>query len=93
MCTACGTGKLILRPSPLMIHTEPLKFLERIQGGICGLIQPLYGPFRYFMVLINTSTRWSHMCLLSTQNYVFAKFMVQVIREKANFTEYQMQSI
>jgi hypothetical protein len=30
ICMACVTGKLILRPSPFKIHTEPLKFLERI---------------------------------------------------------------
>jgi hypothetical protein len=27
-CTACGTGKLIVRPSYLIIRVEPLKFLE-----------------------------------------------------------------
>jgi hypothetical protein len=85
MCTACATEKLILRPSPLKIHMKPLKFFKRIQGDICGPIQPLCGPFRYFMILIDTSTRWSHMCLLSTQNHSFAKFMTQVIRLKANF--------
>jgi hypothetical protein len=31
MCTACATGKLIVRPSPLKIKVEPLKFLKRIQ--------------------------------------------------------------
>jgi hypothetical protein len=66
MCTACVTKKLILRPSPIKIKVEPLKFLERIQGDICGPIKPLSGPFRYFMVLIDASTRWSHVCLLST---------------------------
>jgi hypothetical protein len=45
MCIACATGKLIVRPSPLKIKVEPLKFLERIQGDICGPIQPLSGPF------------------------------------------------
>jgi hypothetical protein len=30
MFTACATGKLILRSSPLKIHIEPLKFLERV---------------------------------------------------------------
>jgi hypothetical protein len=54
---ACATGKLILRPLPLKIHTEPLKFLKMIQGDICGPIQPLYGSFRYFMVLIDASNR------------------------------------
>jgi hypothetical protein len=56
ICT-CATGKLIFRPSPLKIHTEPLKFLERIQGDICGPIQPISRSFRYFMVLIDTYTR------------------------------------
>jgi hypothetical protein len=39
VCTSCAMGKLILRPSPLKIHAEPLRFLERIQGDICGPIQ------------------------------------------------------
>jgi hypothetical protein len=88
ICIACATEKLILRPSPFKIHTEPLKFIERIQGDICGPIQPISGPFKYFMVLIDTSTRWSHVCLLSTRNHTFAKIMAQVIRLKANFSEH-----
>jgi hypothetical protein len=63
ICTACATGKLILRPSYLKIQAEPLKFLERIQGDICGPIEPTSGPFRYFMVLIDASTRWSQPCI------------------------------
>src|ERR1044071_3749327 len=78
VCTSCATGKLILRPSHLKIQAEPLQFLERIQGDICGPIQPLTRPFRYFMVLIDASTRWSHVCLLSTRNHAFAKIMRQV---------------
>jgi hypothetical protein len=80
VCTSCAMGKLILRSSPLKIHTEPLRFLDRIQGDIYGSIQPLYDPFRYFMVLIDAYTRWSHVCLLSTHNHAFTKFMTQVIR-------------
>jgi hypothetical protein len=56
-------------------------------------IQLLCGPFRYFMVLINASTRWSHVCLPSTSNHAFAKFMMQVIRLKVNYPEYRIQSI
>jgi hypothetical protein len=85
ICTACATEKLILRPSPLKIHIEPLKFFKRIHGDICGLIQPTSGLFRYFMVLIDASTRWSHVCLLSTQNHAFVKIMAQVIKLKVNF--------
>jgi hypothetical protein len=87
ICTACATGKLILRPSSLKIHTETLKFLERIQGDICGPIKLISGPFSYFMVLIDTYTRWSHLCLLSTRNHAFAKIMMQVITLKASFPE------
>jgi hypothetical protein len=85
--------KLILRPSPLKIHTEPLRFFEYIQGDICGPIQPLCGPFRYFVVLIDASTRWSHVCLLSTRNHAFVKFMMQVISLKVNYPEYRIKSI
>jgi hypothetical protein len=57
VCTACATGKLIVRLSPPKIKTKPLKFLERIQGDICGLIASNSGPFKkYFMVLMNTSS-------------------------------------
>jgi hypothetical protein len=45
------------------------------------------------MVLIDTSTRWSHVCLLSTQNHDFAKFMTQVIRLKVNYPEYRLQYV
>jgi hypothetical protein len=55
MCTTCANEKLILRPSLPKIQVEPLKFLERIQGEICGPIQSLSRLFRYFMVLIDTS--------------------------------------
>jgi hypothetical protein len=75
MCTTCAIEKLILRPSPVKIKVKPLKFLEQIQGDICGSIKSLSGPFIYFMVLIDASTRWSHVCLLSTRNHAFAKVM------------------
>jgi hypothetical protein len=91
VCTSCAMKKLILRHSLLKIHAEPLRFLERIQGDICGLIQPLYGLFRYFIVLIDASTIWSHVYLLSTRNHVFAKFMTQVIRLKVNYPEYRIK--
>jgi hypothetical protein len=93
VCTSCAMGKLILRPSSLKIHIESLRFLKRIQGDISGPIQPLCGPFIHFMVLIDASTRWSHVCLLSTRNHDFAKFMTQVIRLKVNYPEYRIKSI
>ena len=42
-------------------------FLKRIQGDICGSIHPACGPFKYYMVLIDTSTRWSCMFIINSQ--------------------------
>jgi hypothetical protein len=85
--------KLILRPSPLQIYAEPLRFLERIKKDICGPIQPLCCLFRYSMVLIDASTRWYRMCLLSTCNHAFAKFIMQVIILKVNYPKYRIKNI
>jgi hypothetical protein len=92
-CTSCSQGKLITRPSPTKIGNESLNFLERIHGDICGPIHPPCGPFRYFMVLIDASTRWSHVCLLSTRNQAFARLLAQLIRIRAHFPDYPVKKI
>ncbi|KAK9157593.1 hypothetical protein Scep_004167 [Stephania cephalantha] len=68
-------------------------FSERIQGDMCGPIQPHYGPFRYFMVLIDASTRWSHVCLLSIRNVTFARLLAQIIRLRAQFPDNPIKTI
>ena len=86
-------GKLITKPSYLKLNVESLGFRKRIQGDIYGPIHPLSGPFRYFMVLIDASTQWSHVCLLSTQNHAFAKLIAQIIRLHASFPENRIKAI
>jgi hypothetical protein len=93
ICTTCAKGKLITRPSLLKIRDESPVFLQRIQGDICGPIQPLSAPFRYFMVLIDMSTRWSYVDLLSMRNHAFSKLIVQIIRLKASFPDNHIQFI
>jgi GAG-pre-integrase domain/Integrase core domain len=92
-CTACSFGKLIIRPSKNKIKNKSPLFLERIQEDICGHISPPCGPFRYFIVLIDVSTRWSHVCLLATRNITFARLLAQIIQLRANFPDYQIKSI
>ena len=80
-CTACSQGKLIVRPSHTKVLIESPTFLERIQGDICGPIHSPCGPFRYFMyfmVLIDASSRWLHVCLLSTRNIAFARLLADL---------------
>ena len=72
-CTACSQCKLIVRPSHTKVLVESPTFLERIQGDICG-------PFCYFMMLIDVSFQWSHVCLLSIRNVAFVRLLAQIIR-------------
>jgi transposase InsO family protein len=93
LCVSCAKGKLIAKPSFLKLKAESSSFLQRLQGDICGPINPLSGPFRYFMVIIDASTKWIHVCLLSTRNHTFAKFIAQIIHLCVSFRENRIQSI
>ena len=92
-CIPCSQGKLIIRPSPGKVSKETLNFLERIHGDICGPIHPPCGTFRYFMVLIDASTRWSHVCLLSSRNLALARLLAQIIRLRAHFPDFPLKTI
>ena len=50
------------------------------------------GPFRYFMVLIDASTRWSHVCLFVTRNIAFSRLLAQIIKLRAQFPDYPIKS-
>ena len=91
-CTACSQGILIVRPSHTKVLVESQTFLERIQGDMWTNFPPC-GPFRYFMVLIDASSQWSHVCLLSTRNVAFAKLLTQIIRLQAHFPDYSIKKI
>ena len=75
------------------VDIESLSFLQRIHGDICELMHLASGPFRYFMVLMDASCRWSHVCLLSTRNVAFARLLVQIIKFRAHFPEHSIKSI
>ncbi|KAJ0908790.1 putative ribonuclease H-like superfamily [Helianthus annuus] len=92
LCAACSLGKLITRPSQTKLIHETPSFLERIQGDICGPIHPPCGPFRYFLVLIDASSRWSHVSLLATRNVAFARLLAQIIQLRANFPTIKLET-
>lgn len=56
-------------------------------------IPKLYRPFRYFMILINASTKWSHVSLLSNCGGEFARLLGQIIRLRALFSDYPIKKI
>ena len=45
------------------------------------------------MILINVSTRWSHVCLISTCNVAFARLIAQMIGLRAQFLDYPIKII
>ena len=45
------------------------------------------------MILIDASTRWSDVCLLSNKNVAFARLLTQIIKPKAPFPYYPTKSI
>ena len=92
-CQTCSMGKLITKPSYDKIRSNPPIFIQQIQGDICGSIHPPCGPFRYFIVLVDVSTHWSHVCLLSIMNTGFSKLLAQVIKLKAHHLDYPIKSI
>ena len=92
-CDPYSQGKLIVKPSFSKIMSESPVILERIHRDICGPIHPPCEPFHYFMVLIDASTRWSHVCLLSTRNVVFARLLAQMTKLRAQFSDYLIKKI
>lgn len=92
-CESCSQGKLIIKPSAEKVGYESPSFLQRIHDDICGPIQPASGHFRYFMVLVDASCRWSHVCLLSMRNVDFARLLAQIIKLRAHFPEYLIKNI
>ena len=92
-CTACSQDKLIIRLSFTKIASESPAFLERIQGDSCRPIHSPSGPFSYFMVLIDPSSRWFHVCLFSTRNVTFSRLLAQIIRLRAQFPDHPIKTI
>ena len=80
-------------PSHTKVKFESPIFLERVHGDIYGPIHLPCGPFRYFMVLIDVSTRWSHVCLLATRNIAVSRLLAQIVKLMAQFPYYPIKSI
>ena len=93
LCVVCLQGKLIVIPSFNKVTFESPIFLERIHEDIFGPIHPPSGHFRYFMVLIDVFTRWSHVCLLSTRNVAFVRLLVQMIKLRVQFPDFPMKTV
>ena len=75
-----------------MPHELPV-MLQMIQRDICRPIDPPCGLFRYFLGLIDASTKWLHVSLLASRNQVFPRLLAQIIQLRARFSDHPIQSI
>ena len=71
----CSQGKLITRLFMTKVNIESTFFLQRIKGDICGPIHLISRSFKYFMVLVDASCKWSHIFILSKRNIAFVRLL------------------
>ena len=45
------------------------------------------------MFIIDASTRWSYVCLLSTRNVAFTRLLAQITKLRAQFPDYSISTI
>lgn len=78
-------GKMINMPSTWKLPIELPPPLHRLQGDICGPINPPSYQFRYFVVLVDASGSHFDVSLLTTRNMLFPKLLAILIRYKNHF--------
>ena len=93
VCTACTQGKMINRPSRWKLPTELPPRLHCLHGDIFGLITPPSGPFRYFMVLVDTAGIHFEVSLLSIRNIVFSKLLAMLIKFRTHYLDYPVKTL
>lgn len=66
---------------------------ECLHGYNCGPINLLITLFHYFFILIDASSKQSHVSLLSTQNMIFANLLSTLIFFWAHFLDYPIKTL
>ena len=84
----CALGKFTTWPHKWNLPHELPVMLKKIPEDICGLINPPCGPFRYFLALIDASTKWSHISLRASRNLASPRLLVQIIQLWARFSNH-----
>lgn len=74
-CKLYALGKFVTQPHKWKLSYKLPVILQRVQGDISDHIDLLRRAFRYFLALINTSTKWSQISLLASRNLIFLKLL------------------
>ena len=92
-CASCSQGKFLKQPSKWKLPSELPEPLEHLQGDICGPIVPPSGPFRYFLVLVDVSSRHAEVSLLSTRNMAFPKLLAMILKIRAHYPDANIKTL
>lgn len=72
---------------PIKLLTELPPRLQRLQGDVCGTINPSSGPFKYFLVLVDASGMHFEVLFLSTKNMVFPKIFTMLLKFQTHYLD------
>lgn len=95
LCSPCAMGKLQIRKKTAF-SGEKFKrkgILEMLVSDVCGPISPPTGPFNYFMVVKDSSARYSKVQLLTSRNEVMPKLLTSIIKLKAQFPDHPIKTV
>lgn len=91
-CKDCNIGKMIRKPyqSKTKYRIMPN---SRLHIDTKGPINPPSGDYRYFLVIVDESTRKGYVHLLSSKNESFAKILLTIQRLRTQYPQYPVQNI
>ena len=93
-CMACIQGKFSKRPSKWQLPTEIPSPLFRIHGDVCGPINPPFGAFRYFfVVVVDASGTHFEVSLYPTKNMVFHRLLGIIIWYRNHFPDFPVKHL
>jgi hypothetical protein len=95
LCHPCAMGKFQNRKK-MPFTGEKFKrrgILEMLVSDVCGPISPPSGPFHYFMVVKDSSARFSNVQLLTSRNEVMPKLLTSIIQLKAQFPNHAIKNV
>jgi len=95
LCPACAMGKLPNRKKTAFSSTKfkPRGLFEMLVSDVCGPISPPAGPFNYFMVVKDASSRFPNVHLLTSKNEVMPKLLTSIIQIKAQFPDHPIKNV
>lgn len=95
LCHPCAIGKLQNRTKTNFSSNKfkPKGILDTLVSDVCGPISPPSGPFNYYMIVKDSSARYSNVQLLTSRNEVMPKLLTSIIHLKTRFPNHPIKNV